>query len=146
MPGPPPKLPEERRRRNVPAGGEWRTLPSEPYEGDKPRMPRGLCDQAQRTWKQWWSSPVAHELGANEATWTALERLILLINVYYDKIREGEDPTRILAEIRQQEDRFGLTPKGLQNLRLRLPDGIEDERAAPASESRYAGLRLVEGG
>lgn len=145
MPGPPPKPPEERRRRNKPAAGEWRTLPATPYEGDKPKMPSGLGSPAKRTWQAWWSSPIAHELGPNRSFWMGLERLILLIDAWY---KAGADDTKMLAEIRQHEDRFGLSPKGMQQLRLRYQSDEDAAVAAAASgsSSRYSGLRLVENG
>ena len=109
-----PKDPEQRRRRNVPTAGEWMVLPAEPFKGAKPNTPKGLSAHALETWRQWWSSPMAWMWSA--ADWPALTRLIILIDEY-DEFGSLDR----LKEIRLQEDRFGLSPKGRQGLRWRLP-------------------------
>lgn len=137
MPGPAPKEPESRRRRNVPASGEWVTLPSEPYTGPRPNMPALDAEDAVATWELWWRSPMAHMW--TEGDWPGLCRLIVLID-------QGVD-VEYMKEIRMQEDRFGLSPKGRQALHWRFVPG-EPEPVAPAAKSkskaRYAHLKVVD--
>lgn len=66
----------------------------------------------------------------------ALERLALLLEEYAATGNE-----KLLAEIRQLEDRFGLTPKALQQLRWEVVDE-EQAKDAPSSRARVADPRL----
>lgn len=74
-----------------------------------------------------------------EADWSGLVHLATLVEQYnrtYD--------AKILTEIRLQRDLYGLTPKGRQSLRWRLP--VDDESGEPEARpsSRYSGLRVVD--
>ena len=111
--GPAPKRADQRRRREAPKAGDWVRLPSEPYEGPRPRMPELETLEAIATWELWWGSPMAHMW--SEGDWPGLLRLIMLI--------DGSASLEALKETRLQEERFGLSPKGRQTLRWVLPDG-----------------------
>jgi hypothetical protein len=134
MPGPNPKFPEQRRRRNAPASGEWVTLPAEPFVGDQPKMPELRSLEAVLTWELWWSSPMAHMW--TEADWPGLLRLIFLI----DSEARGLDH---LKEIRMQEERFGLSPKGRQSLHWRLSEP-EEPTKGKVLVGRWADLKVVD--
>lgn len=133
--GPAPKPPDQRRRRNKPERGEWVVLPGDGYDGPEAPMPELETDHARYTWGLWWSSPMAHMW--TEADWPALQRLIVMIDSGREKANE----------IRLQEERFGLSPKGRRDLRWVLP--VEEETAAPKGvvlEGRWSDLRVVEDG
>ena len=133
MSGPNPKLPEQRRRRNVPASGEWVTLPSEDYDGDRPKVPELETLEAILTWELWWASPMAFMW--TEADWPGLIRLIFLID-------RGKDLDTI-KEIRMQEERFGLSPKGRQSLHWRLSEPGEPVKGK-VLVGRWADLKVVD--
>lgn len=134
--GPAPK--QHRRRRNTPTAGDWITLPDEPYKGTKPRRPPGLHDRAVRTWEQWWASPMAHMW--DQADHPGIVRLIRLIDQF-----EKTGSTKNIAEIRLQEERFGLSPKGRQGIRWRLPHESPqtDTEPAPTSDRAWSTLEVV---
>lgn len=134
MAGPAPKSPEERRRRNIPAAGEWVTLPAEPYDGPRPKLPSRLGGNRPRkatldTWRRWWSSPMAWLW--DEGDWPGLIRLLVVVDEFH---RSGK--LALVTEIRLQEDRFGLSPKGRQALRWRLPGAEDDLREEQTREPR----------
>lgn len=132
--GPAPKLPEQRRRRNAPAAGEWVTLPADPYEGPRPPIPDLENLHAVYTWDAWWSSPMAHMW--DEGDWPGLVRLILML--------DGNVTLDVMREVRLQEERFGLSPKGRQSLRWRLPDQGKDVPKGSILEGRWANLSVVD--
>jgi hypothetical protein len=75
----------------------------------------------------------------DEGDWPALWRLIVLIDT--------GSSLEHLKEIRMQEDRFGLSPKGRMSLHWRLPS--DEPAPAPAakkskSRERYGHLHVVE--
>lgn len=135
MRGPLPKSAAERRRANAPTIPSTR-LPASGYRGKVPGLSkhRRWSDATRRWWKSVWRSPMA-------AAWLpehrhALERLALLLEEYAATGNE-----KLLAEIRQLEDRFGLTPKALQQLRWEVVDE-EQAKDAPSSRARVADPRL----
>ena len=114
MPGPSPRP----GRRNA---GEWRKLPKAGREGPPPAWPLGDADvPVMLLWGDLWSSPQAvvwEELG-----WTRVVarycRLVL-------EAEAGDAPVALLAEVRQMEDRLGLTP-----LAMRKNYWVIDDRPA----------------
>ena len=134
--GRPLKDPSERVNRVKPRLGEWQVLPDWDYEGPVPEMPEDLKPSSVLTWELWWRSPMAHMWA--EAHHAVLVRLIRLV----DGQKSSSDAVRITAI----EDRFGLTPKGLQALRWRLPDtGAVEVSKRPASDKgrRARVIRLL---
>ena len=136
MPGPPPKRPETRARRNAPAAGEWIPLPADPYKGPKPRMPRGLSEPAKAEWKSWWASPMAH-------AWDQSDHgtLLGLIRMFDAWIAEPA-ATSMSAEIRQWKDKLGLTPEGRQKRRWALPLVELAVAAPPPKPTRWKNTDL----
>ena len=66
-----------------------------------------------------------------EAQWDQVERLVLLV----DRARRqlsAREKTPDLGELRQLEDRLGISEKGRRDLRWRLPD-VEDPDAPVAT-------------
>lgn len=128
-----PKPAGMRRRRNgrgdvvLPEGGRQGAIPKLPGSSE-------LLPSTRRWWRTVWSSPVA-------AVWLdldvpALARLAGLI----DRVARGDVRVTVLTEIRQLEDRFGLSVAS----RRRLQISIEPPRpvaAAAEPSSKAADLR-----
>jgi hypothetical protein len=58
MSGPAPKPASQRRRRNVPAGGEWVELPATVEKPILPPLPRGKWSaRTRQTWDAWRRDP-----------------------------------------------------------------------------------------
>jgi hypothetical protein len=91
------------------------------------------------TWELWWKSPMAHMW--TEADWPALLRMILIL--------DGHVSIEKLREVRIQEDRLGLSPKGRQGLRWRLAPGVVVDPPPPTPKAKSPAstrsLHLVEG-
>jgi hypothetical protein len=139
-PGPAPKAPEERRRRNQPAGGEWIDLP-ELAQSVLPKLPargKGHGVWAARTraaWEAWRSDPVTSQYGPAD-----VQLAIDLAWLYESWVRE---PTAALAgEIRQRQDALGLTPKGRQDRRWRLAPRADVVPIDRARDQRSASDRM----
>jgi hypothetical protein len=128
-PGPAPKDPSQRRRRNAPARGEWVDLP----ELDKPvlpDLPEG--DWSKRTedaWSRWRSDPATTQYSP-----AAISQAINLLYLYEGWVRGDEK----YSEVRLTMDGLGLTPKGKRDLRWRAPEEVKEEpaRTRPSSTSR----------
>lgn len=108
MPGPVPKPKDERRRRNAPVH-EWVIL-SEPRRGRAPALEgRNWTDQTKDWWKAIWKTPMATQWQKGDIP--SLMDLARIKQAFWN----GE--YKLASEIRQREDRFGLTPKGRRDLR-----------------------------
>jgi hypothetical protein len=142
--GPAPKAPEDRRRRNAPAAGEWvdlpelaaRVLPNLPQRGKG----RGAWSARTRAaWKAWQKDPVTSQYGPAD-----VQLAVDLAWLYEDWVRE---PTVALAgEIRQRMDTLGLSPKGRQDRRWRLQpvaEVVPIDQARPARESARDRMRKL---
>lgn len=117
--GPPPKPAHLRQRSNRKAGANTITAP------DKPKIP-AIPNPDGRTWhkltlaawKHAWQSPMASQWLETDVD--ALGRLALLWDEFYRK----QEP-KVMAEIRLQEQRFGLSP--LDRSRLQWEISRADE-------------------
>jgi hypothetical protein len=86
-------------------------------------------EEAKRWWATVWASPMAAVY--LDADVPALTRLASLI----EQASQRDVGAKVLAEIRQLEDRFGLTPLARRRLQWELePAGGED--APPSGESQ----------
>ena len=134
MPGPPPK--EQRRRRNVPAAGEWQPAPGYGWQhGKTPPAPPGLSARARRRWSDWFQSWAASFWKPEDLA--AIEAAIML----YDKLMR-EPSSATATALGQYLDRFGLSPKGRQDRRWKPPETQPEQEKAPA-ESSYRRLRVI---
>lgn len=136
-----PKDKSERRRRNVPARGEWvdllpldgpvlEALPDATPDGE-PWRP-----STRRAWDAWRQDPVS-------AVWSPSE-----VAHAWDTIELHQNMTASTAnEIRLRMDGLGLTPKGKKDLRYRVTEGDEaPAKAAPRKaegSARRARLSVV---
>lgn len=134
MGGPPPKDPRLRRRRNVPAAGEWQAAAGVGWQhGDPPDPPDGLLAASREAWQVWMGAWFSAHWGPAD-----LPGLVVVIRLY-DLVERGE--FRRAAELRLWEDTYGITPKGQQNRRWARPD---DDVAPVRSSDRRKRLKIVD--
>lgn len=129
--GPAPKKPDQRRRRNKPAAGDWIQLPIDGRKGPAPTLPKDLelSTTTHKWWKEIWRSPMATQW--TDADVPALIELAILRN------RFMVGSLQFANEVRLRSDQFGLTPEGRQKRRWIITDEdalragleIEDELA-----------------
>jgi len=138
MPGPAPKPPDQRVTRHKPQRGDWRAAEATGWQhGKVPRPPAGLGRDAKAAWKEWFGTWVASFWRPEDVQ--ALRAAILL----YDAMLERPSASTATA-LGQYLDRFGLTPKGLQDRRWSPPDQrSETQPAETPTEDPYRGLRVV---
>jgi hypothetical protein len=151
MPGPDPKHPGTRQRRNRTSTAA--TL-SVVHDVEEPSLPTRLWhEQTRFWWRDIWASPMAPEWDSSDIH--GLFNLALLIDDFWTT----EDPKlrkELAAEIRQQRQGFGLTPIDRRRLQWEIErtDEAQDRgrrrRAAappappkPAAEDPRAVLRSV---
>lgn len=143
MPGPVPKKPSQRRRRNKPAGGEWQTLDGQPFAGERPRKPGGLHAFAQSWWDAAWASPVSSQ-------WELDDRLevVRLVKLAERIDRDVDRPGWVDSEFRHLLDRLGLTRSGRLKNRYELPepqDDEDDQGGEVVTSARWGHLTPVDG-
>jgi hypothetical protein len=112
MPGPAPK--EHTRRRNARPGVTY--LPREGFSGPLPSWPLSRQNQGEASaWASLWQLPQA-------AAWDEL-RLHRTVARYVRALVKAERPGAVaflLSEVRQLEDRLGLTPMSMLRLRWEM--------------------------
>lgn len=139
MPGPAPKSPDARRRRNAPLANTVR-LPAEGRQGDPPAWP--LSDPspaAAARWERLWATPQA-------AAWERLGWFDVVARYVQVLIFAEQTMTAtLLGEVRQLEDRLGLSPMAMLRLRWEVvADELGEARTdAPAPKRK---LRAVDTG
>lgn len=141
MPGPPPK-PDHERRRNTPPALGWTDYPNTPRTDPPPPLPddgRAWPDATRTAWAALWSLPVARAWDASGFTlrcWLEVRRLI----------DTGRGSAALYGELRQIEDRHGVTPKAALACRIRLVDPADaapDTSPARRARRRDPRLRLL---
>lgn len=143
MPGPVPKDPSARSRRNKTSTRA--TLSSDGIpEAERPEIPERPWwhPMARQWWESVWASPMASEYV--EADHEALYRLLLLVHDFW--IAETpSDRIKVSAEIRLQQVNFGLTPYDRRRLEWSIESAEESkdrgrrrrhEATAPAPSSK----------
>ena len=120
--GPAPKPSHIRQRTNKKSGANTLEMPVNP---EVPVIPnhdgRTWHKLTTKAWNHAWSSPMASQWLLTDVD--ALGRLALLWDEFYK-----EPSTKILAEIRLQESRFGLSPLDRSRLQWEVNRGDEAER------------------
>lgn len=139
MPGPPPKPEYLRRRRN--ASTQVTQLPAEGRQGSSPAWPLGRPTKAEEAvWAQLWHTPQA-------AAWERLGwfRTVARYCRFLVQSERKDATAAMLAEVRQMEDRLGLTPMSLLRLRWEVvEDELADARDQPAPADARRRIRAVE--
>jgi len=154
MPGPAPKPDGQRRRRNAPMANTLK-LPAEGRAGVAPEWPVGLepSARARVVWDGLWSTPQA--VAWERLGWTrVVARYAQMVADSERDLSEVEDPKVYLAlsraqaalmpELRQLEDRLGLTPMSMLRLRWEVTtDEVgqqREARKAPVKRRRLAAV------
>ena len=141
---PTPKPSSQRRRRNKDA--QPSTLPAAGFSGPIPKLPSKSPAWLKLT-KDWWTtiwrSPMATRW--EDADVPSLVRLARLVDTVNrsdgQKSWMGSQQANLLSEIRQLEDRYGLSPKSRASLRWEIAR-TEPETEAPKATVRR--LRAVD--
>lgn len=123
MPGPAPKPAAERRRRNAPMANTVK-LPAEGRSGPAPAWPFASDEPSQ--WADLWATPQA-------VAWDRLGwiRVVARYALMLDSVESENPSVPMLAEVRQLEDRLGLTPMSMLRLRWEVAvDEVGEQRAA----------------
>jgi hypothetical protein len=133
----PPKHPSQRRRRNKPPVPP-KSIPRNAKAKRIPALPgKGWNAFAREYWKLIWTSPMSTTyLPADKP---ALVRLTQLAN----RVGEGTIGIGALGEMRQLEDRFGLSPLSRRRLQMDIvdPEPADGTGESPEQEERW--LRVV---
>jgi len=141
--GPPPK-PAGQRRRTNPTVAMTR-LPAEGRQGDPPAWPLAATAAFDEdTWRDLWSTPQA---AAWERLGAGAVRVVARYVVLLAEADVGEP--KAAAEVRQIEDRLGLTPMAMLRLRWEIAaDEVaeaREQRTPPAAKADVrARLRIVD--
>lgn len=122
MPGPAPKPTDQRRRRNAPSANTVK-LPATGRSGPPPAWP--LDSEQPSFWAELWASPQA--VAWERAGWI---RMIARYASLVVATEQESCPALIFGEVRQMEDRLGLSPMSLLRLRWEI-----EEVEAPAVEA-----------
>lgn len=147
-----PKPDDERRNPNPPKFG-WRDLPANGREGDPPLLPerpegaKEWLPETVEAWNQLWTTPQA-------VAWDQSGRTLHVWAVLHNDMGQFQAdrkpvPASLLSELRQIEDRHGLSPKAMLQLRWRV---IEDFEQTPIPggtglrDRKKATLKVLEGG
>ncbi len=136
MSGPPPKPAHLRQRTNKKAGAGMLEAPGSVQAREIPNPDgREWHPLTVAAWDRAWASPMASRWLETDAD--ALGRLALLWDDFYRKPGAG-----VMAEIRLQEQRFGLSPLDRSRLQWEVARGEEAERKLPrAPEVKKTGTR-----
>lgn len=128
MPGPPPKPPAQRRRRNITAdSGAWSTAPG--AAETVPDPPTDLKVTGRVWWESAWKSPVS-------AGWTDSEvRIVERAAGLADACAQAGASSATYRELRALEDALSLTRAGRLRNRITLP-AEEDPSATDSAASR----------
>lgn len=140
-----PKPDGERRNRVEPKFG-WTDLTPTP-DVKAPKLPawRKWAPATTKWWRELWAKPQAAMWESDGSTlWT-------LACLYDDLIAARADASKVSAEMRQHEDRHGLNPKAMLQLRWRVIEPAAEttvgDGPSPAADDRRAQvLRMVSGG
>lgn len=134
MPGPPPD-PHARRKNKRP---DWLRLPSAGRSSDPPDFPLPRPSAAVRSlWAELWRSPQA--VAWESLGWTRVVARYAKLLVAAEKAAAS---AALLSEVRQLEDRLGLTPMAMKRLQWEIASDLagakgEVESAGVANLDEY---------
>jgi len=139
MPGPAPKNPADRVRRNKPLANTV-LLPHGGRVGEPPAWP--LATNTPKIWASLWATPQAAQWELQGiGTVRVVARYALFAEEFGDETVEPN--AALLGEIRQLEDRLGLTPMAM--LRLRWEIDAKPVTAAVATPQESAAAATAGG-
>ena len=132
MPGPAPN-PNARRRNKRP---DWLSLPADGYDGNIPTWPLSsdISIAEEDLWRSLWRTPQA-------AAWAegGFERVVARY-VMVTCLVELEPNAALLSEVRQMEDRLGLSPMAMKRLQWEVESPSQNTLAEVTSIDRFANL------
>ena len=134
MPGPPPKPDGQRRRRNLPMAGSVTRLPAAGRPGEPPPWPLSRALKSElAVWRRLWATPQA-------VAWEALgwPDVVARYARFASMANERGARFSLLAEVRQLEDRLGLSVMAMARLRWEI---VDDQEEPPAVESGILNIR-----
>lgn len=133
-----PKDPNQRRRRNAPARGEWRPTPGVGWQhGPIPDPPDGLKAETVDAWRAWFRAWFAANWGRED-----LPGLRVVAQLFDEGVR-GNGGAAARAELRLWMDQYGITPKGQQDRRWKPPAAEPKPTATKGRPTAYAHLRVA---
>lgn len=158
MPASYPK-PDAERRNKSPHEFGWTDLPAAGRQGPPPPMPDTEdYGELEEWWADLWSSPQATAWDQSGRTLHGLLHAKWLLTETEVVVRDGRElavaaapRASLLSEMRQIEDRHGLNPKAMLQLRWRIVPGEvagsapKAKKRAPRRDPRTA-LKVVPGG
>jgi len=137
--GPPPKPAAQRRRTNATVA--MSRLPAEGRTGEPPKWPFDVALRIHaEMWSQMWATPQA-------AAWERMGSGMVRVVARYVQIlvlaESGDE--KAWVEVRQLEDRLGLTPMAMLRLRWEIaPDELAEARAAKTAPATRRRLQVVD--
>ena len=139
-----PKPDGERRNRHAPAFG-WKVLPAEGRKGPTPPLPdwRKWSESTLTWWQALWATPQASQWLTDDPE---LPRLALMHETVWSSSRPS---AALLTEMRQIEDRHGLSPKAMLQLRWIVAEPAPSEAPKPKPKTnprKDRVLRMIDGG
>ena len=130
-----PKVDGQKVTRHAPRF-DWVALPAEGRPGAPPKLPpwRKWTPGTRKWWRELWSKPQA-------VAWEPSGSSVWALACLYDDLIAGRaDAAKVSSEIRAHEDRHGLNPKAMLQLRWRIAEPVPLTRAR---RSRYAHLEVA---
>jgi len=120
---------------------DWTNLPAAGRSDPAPKLPawRSWDRHTRVWWRELWAKPQAVMWPADGSS------LVTLACLVDDLVSGRADAAKVSAEIRQHEDRHGLTPKAMLQLRWRIvePEPVSEVREVRSSSAR-ARMRAVD--
>lgn len=147
MPASYPKPDDQRRNRVEPRFG-WVDLPAAGRVGEPPGLPVRVdgawSSQTLDAWSDLWSSPQSTQWDQSGRTlhrWAICHEDVVRYQAQRDPV-----PASLLSEMRQLEDRHGLSPKAMLQLRWRIAEteAVSTRRSRSSSRMRDR-LSVVDG-
>ncbi len=121
--GPPPKPASQRRRTNADSLSPTRVLPRSGRSGPPPEWPLGKGSAGEhRIWADLWATPQAAAWEEVAGIRSVARYVRLLV-----KAEKPNAPAAICGEVRQMEDRLGLTPMAMLRLRWTVESAEDAE-------------------
>ena len=122
---------------------QWAVLPANGRKGAPPKLPawRSWSADTRKAWAVLWSKPQAvmwDQDGSSLFRWALLHELMIDEDV--------KNPAVLSAEMRQLEDRHGLSPKAMAQLAWKIGADDEAEVEPDATPAPVRRLRVVDTG
>lgn len=131
-------IPDPDSRRSASGAHSWTILPASGRPGPAPELPplRSWSDQTRAWWAGLWATPQATQWDASGRTLHGLALLYEQVQLFPGRSAGA------LSEMRQIEDRHGLNPKAMAQLRWRIASPA-DASPVPALKAGPAGRKAA---